>query len=52
MSKTEIFTALNLIRRTVIQAHVQINDALDQLEKLTLLVQNDVATEVKAQNDR
>lgn len=45
MSKTEIWETLELIRNTLIQAHVQLNHALDQVEKLAQKVQQDVAAE-------
>ena len=45
MTKPEIFVALNLIRNTVIAAHVQINEALDQLEKLQQRIQQDIEKE-------
>ena len=45
MTKTEIFLALDLIRNTVIQAHVKINEAMDQIEKLKREVQEDIPNE-------
>lgn len=48
MSKTEIWESLQTIRNTVIQAHVQINHALDQIEKLAQAIQQDLSAEEKA----
>ena len=45
MTKPEIFLALELVRDTIIQSHVQLNNAMDQLEKLTAAVQRDIAIE-------
>lgn len=45
MTKTEIFLALDLARDTLIQAHVKVNEAMDQLEKLKQKIQEDLAKE-------
>jgi hypothetical protein len=45
MTEPEIFLALDLLRDTLIQAHVALNEAMDQLEKLKLQIQNDIAAE-------
>ena len=45
MTKTEIFLGLELVRDTIIQSHVQLNNAMDQLEKLKAAVQRDLAIE-------
>ena len=45
MTKTEIYRALDLLRDTLIQAHVAMNSAIDQTQKLMQQVQSDVAVE-------
>ena len=45
MSKTEIFLALDLARNTLIQAHVKVNEAMDQIEKLKQRIQEDLSQE-------
>ena len=45
MSKTEIYEALALQRNTLIQAHVQMNQALDQIDKLMEKVRQDIEAE-------
>ena len=47
MTKTEIYEALAQERNTLIAAHVQLNNAMDQLEKLMQSVQQDIAQELE-----
>lgn len=45
VTKTEIFLALDLARDTLIQAHVKINESMDQIEKLKARIQEDIQKE-------
>ena len=45
MTKTEIFEQVDLARNTLIAAHVQLNHALDQIEKLRQKLVEDIAAE-------
>lgn len=51
MTSLEIWQALQLIRNTLIQAHVQLNDAMDQVERLAARVRLDIAADPKRDND-
>lgn len=45
MTKLEIFETVDLVRDTLIRAHVALNDALDQVEKLKQRIQEDLQKE-------
>ena len=45
MTKTEIFETVDLVRDTLISAHVKLNEALDQVEKLRQRIVEDLQRE-------
>ena len=47
MTQSEIFIALNLIRDALIQSHVQMNHAFDQMEKLLERMAADMDAQAK-----
>lgn len=50
MTKTEIFEAVDTMRDTLIEAHVQLQSAMDQVEHLKQKLQEDIAAELAARN--
>ena len=47
MTKLEIWQSLETLRNTLIQVHVQLSHAFEQLEKLTKEVQEDISLEAE-----